>query len=459
MTLYWGETTPWQHQKADGEWLYENGSGYLAFEMGGGKTVTAIAAAAAWRSSRTLILCPKSVIGVWRREYRRHGIVPEAIIVTLERGSAKKKAAAVAEGLAEQLRTGRPLVVVCNYEAAFRDGLGETLVGAKFGTVILDESHRIKAPSGKASRFAARLGRRAEHRVCLSGTPMPHSPLDIYAQMRFLEPSVLGTSFARFRARYGISDPMFPSRIIKWINQEELTERLAPWMRRRRTGDFVDLPELRNLDIRFDLEPKSMRAYSELEKELETLVDLEEITVSNALTKLLRLQQITSGVMQLEDKVVRFGSEKEGILLDRISDLPADEPVVVFCRFRQDIEAVRRVAGKLERRFGEVSGSTKDLTSDSTFPEDVEILAVQQAAGGVGIDLTRARYGFWYSLSYSLGDFDQAQARMHRPGQRSNVTMYHLIARKTVDEAVYRALSSRRTIVEEVIERLKGNEA
>src|SRR5262249_16192811 len=95
-------------------------------------------------------------------------------------------------------------VAVVNYEAAWQEPMGALLLATKWDLVILDESHRVKAPGGKASMFCASLRKSAAARLCLTGTPMPLSPLDLYAQYRFLDPGIFGTSFAAFRNRYAV---------------------------------------------------------------------------------------------------------------------------------------------------------------------------------------------------------------------------------------------------------------
>lgn len=450
--IHWGQRTPWEHQRKCAEWLADKGSGYIAFEMGGGKSYVAIATIRAWGAKRTLILCPKSVMGVWRREYTKHTSHPVAVCV-LDQTSAKAKANALRTAAAQA--AGKPLVVVVNYETAWRPTIATELRLLGFDCVCLDESHRIKSPTGRASKFASLIGRSAKHRLCLSGTPMPHSPLDVWAQFRFLDPKLFGTSYTRFRARYAITDPNYPSTVRQWINQAELRRRLAPWMQRVRTADVVDMPEVQHERITVQLSPQSRRAYRELETYLETIIEGEPVEVTNKLTQLLRYQQITSGSITIDGRELVFGDEKRDALLDRLSDIHPTTPVVVFYRFASDLLAIRHCANQLKRRFGEISGRRKDLTPHSTMPEEVQIMAVQESAGGVGIDLTRAHHGFWFSLSYSLGDYEQANARLHRPGQRNNVTLYHLVAENTVDEAIYRALDQRRDIVSAVIEQLQ----
>jgi SNF2 family DNA or RNA helicase len=126
--------------------------------------------------------------------------------------------------------------------------------------------------------------------------------------------------------------------------------------------------------------------------------------------------------------------------------------VVVFCRFRSDLEDVAAVARELGREYAEVSGERKDL--ERWQRGDAVILGVQMQSGGVGIDCSRAAYAFYYSLGFSLGDYEQSLARLRRPGQTRCVRYYHLVCEGTVDAQVYAALRERRHVVEAVLQRL-----
>jgi SNF2 family DNA or RNA helicase len=110
------------------------------------------------------------------------------------------------------------------------------------------------------------------------------------------------------------------------------------------------------------------------------------------------------------------------------------------------------VARELGREYAEVSGERKDL--ERWQRGDATILGVQIQSGGVGIDCSRACYAFYYSLTFSLGDYEQSLARLRRPGQTRCVRYYHLVATGTVDEQVYAALRARRNVIEAVLQNL-----
>lgn len=319
--------------------------------------------------------------------------------------------------------------------------------------------HNCKSSSGKTSKLVHKLGRLAGRRLCLTGTPMPHSPLDIYGQYRFAAPGIFGPSFVRFRARYAITDRMFPSKVLKWINQEEFAAQVGKIMYRV-DSSVLDLPPVMHETRTFDLSPKAKRAYRELEQDLITELDSGTVTVDNALVKLLRLQQITSGWLPTgEGRGERLDMGKEALLADFLADLPSDEPVVVFCRFRTDLDCVRQATHTLKRRYGELSGQRRDLTNHATMRDDVDVMGVQIASGGTGIDLTRAAYAVYFSVNWALGDYEQSLARLHRPGQERSVRYYHLIAKGTVDADVYSAFESKRSIIQSVLERLSSRYA
>jgi len=423
------EYTPWRHQTESAAWAAERHASMLALDMGTGKTFTALLALGLNGKDTTPVL--------------------------LHEGSNAKRADRLKQALL--MAAGKTLVVVVNYDSVWRGELGKLIEATPWSAIVLDESHRIKSPGGKASRWLARLAAKHEHarRLCLTGTPMPHSPLDLYGQFRFLDPQVFGTSFTRMRSRYAECDVRFPSKVKRWRNQDELAAKLDAHSWRVTADEVLDLPEAIHDTLAVPLSAATMRFYRQLEKEMTAEIEAGTVTVSNALTKLLRLQQATGGYARVEERgtvLIDGMPGKRLVLEDRLSDLHETEPVVVFCRFRNDLDDVAAAARTLGREYAEVSGERKDL--ERWQAGDATILGVQIASGGVGIDLTRAAYAFYYSLGFSLGDYEQSLARLRRPGQTRCVRYYHLVAPGTVDEQVYAALRERRSVIEAVLANL-----
>jgi SNF2 family DNA or RNA helicase len=412
-----------------------------------------------------LVVCPKSVIQVWPKQFREHAAIPYTV-VTLDEGSVAQRTKQL--GLALELASKRNERVCCvlNYESAWREPMAAALLKAKWDCVCLDESHRIKAPGGQASKFFGRLGDNVLARVCLTGTPMPHSPLGIYAQYRFLDKGIYGTSFTAFRNRYAEMGGYGNYQVMGYVNQDELQRKFYSIAFRVMADDVQDLPETMDLVRPVILSPGARKVYEQLNDEFVAGVDMGKVTVTNALTKLLRLQQITSGFVTLdtdvegadeEPEVKEIDTAKAEVLLDILEDLKTTEPVAIFCRFQKDLDTIKDVAKSLGRGCAELSGRMNELKA---WQEDTEgklpLIAVQMQAGGVGVDLVRSHYCVFYSLGFSLGDYLQARKRTHRPGQNERVTYFHLIAEKTVDETVYEALHQRQNVVDSVLSTVRG---
>lgn len=219
--------------------------------------------------------------------------------------------------------------------------------------------------------------------------------------------------------------------------------------------DVLDLPEAVHIEQSFEMDSKTMKIYRELENELYVAVESGEVTAANALTKLLRLQQITSGYLTLDTesgedrRYERLNNSKAELLKTILDGLEHDEPVVVFCRFTPDIESVKSACLETGRTCLELSGHKKELQQWQSC--DAPVIAVQIGTGAEGIDLTRAAYCVYFSLGFSLNQYEQSLARCHRPGQRRTVFYYHLIAENTVDRKVYSALKERKNIIEAIL--------
>ena len=437
----------------------------LAHDMGAGKTKTAIDYCNAIDAKLVLVICPKAVIPVWPLNVERHSFLDYECL-ELNKGPVKAKTEELQKFVQHIKRKGRRGIVIVNYESAWRAPLGPvynrknrivdegTILSTNWDAVILDESHRIKAPGGKASWFCKRLGRKVNRRLCLTGTPFPHSPLDVYAQFRFLEPEIYGTSFSRFRARYAVMGGYNNRQVIQWQGLDELEQKFFSRAHRVRKEDVLDLPDVLHEQIRFGLDNKAMKTYREVEEDFVSKLEDGQITVENALTKLLRLQQITGGNLQLDDgRNRRIDESKLDVLRDIVADLTG-EAVVIFVRFRPEIEQIKVALKKQGRKCFELSGKANELKQWQEHPEN-EILVAQLQSGQEGVDLTRSRYCVYYSMGFSLGGYEQSLARTHRPGQTRKVTYYHLIAKNTIDVTVYRSLREKKEVVEAIINHIK----
>ena len=254
------KTTAWQHQKIAFEFARRlQKATMLGLEMGTGKSKVAVDLMTAWECKKILILCPTSVRGVWRREIAKHAAMPITACV-LDHGSAAKKTYLAEAAMVNAARTDKPLAIVNNYESARMPVFAEWSLRQEWDLVVLDESHRIKSHNSQISKYAAKLSKRAKRRLCLTGTPLAQSPLDLFGQFRFLEPGLFGTSWHHFSNRYAIKgNPYIPQQITGYKNQDEL-QRLYKLLTYRCTAaDVLDLPEAMYEERTFELAPKAKK--------------------------------------------------------------------------------------------------------------------------------------------------------------------------------------------------------
>jgi SNF2 family DNA or RNA helicase len=451
-------TTPWAHQK-ETFWRAFNHDSYGIFlEMGCGKTKVATDLMVNKGFKKTLIITVKKAVdSVWPGEIALHAARPINVLQLNVNKTAAQKAEMLKQFLSEFKNS--QAAVVMNYELTWQPAMAKVLTGINWDCIICDESQKIKTPGGKTSKFISVLGKRAAHRYLLTGTPMGGSPLDIYAQYRFMAPEIFGTSFASFRNRYCITDDY--NRPIQFINQDEMNRKIYSKAYRVRSADVLDLPEKLIINKNFDLSTKGAKAYGELKQELTAKFEMGETSVNNTLTQLLRLQQLTSGYLPITDADgliaghERVDTGKQELLEELLAGVDDAEPFVIFARFSKDLDTIHETAAALGRESCELSGRRNDLMKWQKG--GAPILAVQIQAGGAGINLTRAHYCAYYSIGYiSPADYEQSLFRVWRPGQKHPTTIYHLIANNTVDTQVMWSLENKRNIIEDILTRHLG---
>lgn len=487
----------WRHQREILTMALRKRAAMIPITMGGGKSRIVVEYCKQITPQATLILCPKSVVPAWEKQFNLYA-QGRFHVLPLQKGTLEKRTAQAREAL----DAGGPVVLVINYEAARLEPFATFAKQAAWDLVVADECHRLKSPTGSTAKFAHALTFKSERRLGLSGTPMAQTPLDIFSQYKFLDPKVFGWKWNQFFTRYAQTTAELVSLIRAegercWTEGEAVAEELGidyrtlcryRWRTAKSDGGYtygqgvtqpfwrhevfrlrnedelrrkyesivcdvpfdLDLPEVVHETLEVTLSDKAMRLYRDLEREFFAEVESGEVTAGNALTRLLRLQQVTSGHIKTDEGVVEtVDLAKQQALAERLEDLPSDEPVVVFCKFKHDLQAIATAAKATGRTCGQLSGERNDL--QAWQDGDLNVLATQLQAGGTGVDLTRARYCFWYSTGFSLSDYLQSQARCHRPGQTRTCFFYTLVVPGTIDAKVYAALQGRRDVIEAIL--------
>jgi SNF2 family DNA or RNA helicase len=447
----------WTHQQEAIDWADGRRDALLWLGMGCGKTRVALEiikrGMLAGSIRRILVGCPKAVMPAWAKQVALW--MPELRIILLDRGDSADKGRQLIAAMADT----SPCLIVCNYESLWRIKEVEKLAWDCF---VWDEVHRLKSPSGAASKWAAKMCKKnpKAKRLGLSGTLLSQSPLDAYGTWRAVESpecATFGALYGLFKATYAVTNPHVPGMVIGWRNREQFAAKVAETTFQRRSEDVLDLPPILHVEVPVEMTAKVGRVYTQLEKEFCAEVDGGYITPANAMVGLLRMLQATSGYMKLDDTVAARQIDdvpsKRAAFADMLEDMPADEPLVVFCRFRSDIDSVLHVCESLGRSVSELSGRINSLAAWQAG--ETAVLVAQIQSGGIGIDLTRAAVGVFYSLGHSLSEWLQAIARLHRPGQERSTRFFSLVAtlqgKTTADGRVYEALSQRKEVIDVIL--------
>ena len=448
----------WQNQEEALQFTLGHPFTMLNMDMGTGKTRVAIDSVFERADiHRVLIVCPKSVLvdKVWYTNLVKFHPVQDWVYCGLDKGTAKAKAQALSSW-----PDNDKVFVAVNYDSCWRAELGDALRRVGFDLIILDESHRAKSAGSKVSKFLYLLGKRTPYKMCLSGTPMANSPLDVYGQYRFLDPSIFGTRFDVFKDQYAVLAGPERRFVVGFKNLNELDAKfdsIAYTCKMVDIADRLKLPQVLPPTIRHvEIPAADRRTLDALERDFIAECGTGTVVVQNILGKILRQQQITSGFCTVVDgpgeepREEQLNNAKGERLLEEFEDISPRAPVVVFCVFRHDLDIVAACAKKAKRDIFEVSGRVKQLDEWRAKAETGAVLAVQIQAGNEGIDLTLANHAIYFSLPHSLAQYEQSKARLYRPGQERPVNFVHYVVPDSIDALMYESLVRKRNLIDDI---------
>lgn len=425
----------------------------LLMEMGCGKTLTAIGITGVLfqtgKISRVLVVAPLSILGVWQSEFEQFADFPYTLTVLT--GTSEKKRRQLKE-----ISGGGLQIAVVNYESARI--LADDLLRFNADLVIADEAHKIKENRSKQSRAMHALGDKARYKLLLTGTLITNKELDVFSEYRFLNSSIFGTSFYSFRNKYfdmvgyGNHIPRFR----KWM-LDDFLQRMHSVAYRVTKAECLDLPEITEEVRTVALEPKAMKIYRQLEKDSFAELKSGEVTAMNVLTKLLRLSQVTGGHITDDDTGEHHVSTAKLDALSDIIDSAMDggRKIVVMARFVPELDDIQELLEKKKIGYAVVRGGISDRDGEIRrfqYDDGCRVFVGQIAAAGLGITLTAASTMVFYSLDYSMSNFDQAKARIHRVGQKENCHYIYLVCEGTVDRKILRSLREKIDLAKSLVD-------
>ena len=474
---------PYKHQREGLDRAWNKDAFALFHEMGMGKTYQATALMCAYHMSGTidaaLVVCPTPIKAVWPIEIAKY--VPEALreaydVFVMESGAQNR----MLEWAFDESHPSNHLkILVCGIESFSQGKTWEyamRFVKASNCMMILDESSRIKNSKAARTDRCISIGSQAKMRIALTGTPVSQGIEDLFSQIQFLDWKILGAqTFMSFRSRYCVMGGFEGRKIVGYQNVPELMETLSPYAHYLRKKDvFKDIPDKIFQEVVVQPTTEQKKATLDLKQLMKATVGDHEIKVKTVLERMTRYQQIVGGLLPYLDDEGEFqvtwmpgDNPKLDAMEEIISDLPNDAKVIIWAKFRPEIEVICR---RLHDKFGGGSfvefhgGVESESRAESTkrFMEepDVRFIVSNQATGGMGQTLTAANYSLYYSNSFSYQDRVQSEDRAHgRLSALTNkVTFIDIRMNLPVDKAVKNALSRKTSVAEFVGEALADDD-
>ena len=431
-----GQHKPFAHQRTTASFLTMNKRAFCFNEQGTGKTASAIWAADFLMKQgavrRVLVICPLSIMdSAWRADlfsFAMHRSVDIAY-------GAPKKRAEIISGCAE--------FVIINYDGV--EIVSDAIANGGFDLIIVDEATHYKNVQTKRWKTLNKLLTPDTWLWMMTGTPAAQSPLDAYGLAKLVNPLAVPRFFGSFRDMV-----MFKITQFKWMPKENATDTvyraLQPAIRFTK-AECLDLPEMIYVKRQVELTRQQKKYYETLKKRMVMQAAGEEITAANAAVNMNKLLQISAGAVYTDSgDTLEFDIKHRYQVLQEVIN-ETSQKVLVFVPFRHTIDILtdklRRDGVTVDVIKGDVPVSKRtDIFKRFQTQADPKVLVIQPQSAAHGVTLTAADTVVWWGPTSSLETYAQANARVHRSGQKHPCTVVQLQG-SAIEKRVYALLDNR----------------
>jgi SNF2 family DNA or RNA helicase len=441
------------YQKAGYDWLHflksYNFGGCLADDMGLGKTVTTLAFLQKIKEEGSplpsILVMPTSIIYNWQKEAAK--FTPNLKIL-IHFGPFRAKDASAFE---------RYDLLICSYGILRIDI--EFISKFSFNYAILDESQAIKNATSLISTAVMKLN--TKNRIILTGTPLENSTLDLWSQMSFINPGLLG-SLASFKTKFQIP-------IEKQKNEialKNLFSKIKPFMLRRHKSQVAkDLPEKIETIQYCQMSEQQEKLYEETKSYIRNKL-INEIGAGGikkssilVLQGLNKLRQIANNPKMVDEDFEGESGKDSDILYKLIDVTEEGYKTLVFSQYVKHLTLIREKLDELQIPYLYLDGSTQkrqELVDEFQTNPNIKVFLISLKAGGVGLNLTAAEYVFMLDPWWNPAIEAQAIDRAHRIGQKNTVFSYKFISKNTIEEKILDLQNSKKQLFNELITNEEG---
>ena len=443
-----GRYKPFDHQKTTASFLTMNRRSFCFNEQGTGKTASAI-----WASDflmqenlvkRVLIICPLSIMdSAWRSDlfnFAMHRTVDIA-------HGAKKKRQEIINGDAEYM--------IINYDGV--EIVKDDIANGGFDLIIVDEATHYKNAQSKRWKVLASILKPDTWLWLMTGTPAAQSPVDAYGLAKLVNPRSVPRFFGSFRESVMQKVTQF-----KWVPKPNATETvfkaLQPAIRFTKE-QCLDLPEMTYVKREVELSPQQKKYYEILRKQMMATADGEQITAANAAVNMNKLLQISCGAVYTDSgETIEFDIKNRYKVLKEVIN-ESSQKVLIFVPFKHVIELLKEKLSKDGISNAVISGAVTANKRTQIFKafqttDTPRVLIIQPQAAAHGVTLTAANTIVWWGPTASLETYAQANARVHRSGQKHPCTVVQLQG-PPVEKRIYRMLDERINVHTQIIDLYK----
>lgn len=405
----------------------------LFLDMGLGKTVITLTAIESliyeqFEVSKVLIIAPKRVAeSTWQDEANKWNHLSSLRFSTIL-GDAEQRA--------EAYNADADIYVINreNVEWLFKS------FPCKWDMLVVDESSSFKNPSSVRFKVLKRMLPHFRRRIILTGTPTSNTLMDLWSQMYILDLGErLEKTITSYRLKY-----FFPDKRNQYViysykprkgAQEFITHRISDICMSMKASDYLTLPKKVVNVVPVILPDEAKQMYKQMViDQVVGLGDSEQITALQAATVSNKLLQISNGSVYTDDGGVKIVHKEKVHVLEEIIDESGGEPVLVFYGFRHDVQAIKEEIPDAVELDGKE-------TLDAWNAGKIRVLLAHPASAGYGLNMQSGGHiVVWYGLTWSLEQYQQANARLYRQGQDKPVIIHHIVAKSTIDEKVLQAL-------------------
>ena len=463
------KTKPYEHQITALEKSWNKEVFAYFMEMGTGKSKVLIDNISMLydkgKINAALIVAPKGVYQNWYdTEVPVHMVDHIEKNMVLWKANINKKQQSKLSTLFEE--THKLKLLIMNVESfSTKKGLdfASSFLNSHQTLMAIDESTTIKNPDAKRTKNIVALGKAAKYRRILTGSPVTKSPLDLYKQCEFLDEFLLDhASYYSFRTRYAIMRTAnFGGRsvqiVVAYRNLAELSEKLSPFSYRCLKEDCLDLPDYTYTKRIIQLTPEQQKIYNQMKQVALAQLDGKMMTTQSAMVQLMRLHQITCGHFTADDgSIKKIKNDRLSTLVDILQEV--ENKAVIWAHYRNDIASIIEA---VEKTFGKDSyvtyyGDTTNEERQNAIKQiqdpnsKVRFIIGTPQTGGYGITLTGANTMVYYANGYDYEKRIQSEARINRAGQTRKMTYIDIIAEKTIDEKIVKALRNKMNIATKI---------